>query len=603
MKRLNTLIISSPQIRICGVLIIILLLFSACGKKEVTTVKPTELQKLRTRMSAGIHAGLNAKLGIFYIGNELVERWIAYHKEPKGISTVKFVDYRAAKDYVSEPSGEFHFRIGNVIFSGNNGKLSYLSHKVQNIPYGVKRLSIILQYKDTPERVTFLVSVNYEIYPRCSAIRKWLEFENKSGSPLIIEDLQVEKIALTKTGEFYGYNPERNLSLPFSGGANEPIVCSFQSEKGEGFILGNEAPGLLKYYSLYEAENTISIGLPPKGDKWATEIRIPAGESASTPKTFILLFKGDDINTAFKSELGKFIQQYTKVSVTEREGRLQDVAPTSRYVYFMDMSADSKETEKTPGEEVKLVCVDYDFQKPIPEDYRVKDKTEEEQRAFRLSAKRIETNADDSLRTEEEKSETNGNKEIIEQLIFLRDSLRKAKMKFGIRVNLATVGEDSEIANNLAWAVKKSDGTYWSTEVKGERAKIFCLASEYGDYVTSKLDEVVGGLGVDYIIFDMCAVGSAEESAYGCSAYGHKHFTRAESLWMLYKRIFEIADFLHQQYPNLVICATPTFYGAQIPDIVLLGHFDQFLLNPGEINDLMDFLPNETILVDWKMDN
>lgn len=565
-----------------NILIITLLLFLACGgKKEISTVKPLELQKLRKSMSAGIHAGLNAKLGIFYIGNELVERWIAYHQETKGIATVKFIDYRAAKDYVSEPSNEFHFRIGNVVFSGKNGKLTYLSHQVENISYGIKRLSIILQYKNTPERITFLVRVNYEIYPRCSAIRKWLEFENKSDSPLIIEDLRVEEIALVKTGKVYDHNLARHLPLPFSGGADEPIILSCQSESGEGFILGNEAPGLLKHYSLYETENTVSIGLPPKGDKWATEIRIPAGESASTPKTFILLFKDDDIRKALKNELGKFIRLYSQVAVKEKE--------TSQYVYFMDMRPDSKESEKTLGEEVKLVCVNYDFQEPLPEDYQAKEANEGEQIA----------NADNPAHTDEEKSETNKTKEIIEQLIFLRESLREAKMKFGIRVNLANVGEDSEVADNLAWRFKKSDGTYWRTEVKGEKTRFFCLASAYRDYVTSKLDEVIGGLGVDYIIFDMPAVGSAEEAAYGCSAYGHKHFTRAESLWLLYEGIFEIVDFLHQQYPNLVICATSTFYGTKLPDIALIKHFDQFLLSLNEENYLPDFLPQKTILLDW----
>jgi len=569
-----------------NILIIILLSFSACGKKEISTVKPIELQKLRASMSAGIRAGLNAKLGIFYIGNELVERWISYQKETKGISTVKFIDHRAAKDQISEPSDEFHFRIGNVVFSGNNGKLTYSSHKVKNIPYGIKRLSITLQYENIPEHANFLVTVNYEIYPGYTAIRKWLEFENKSDSPLIIEDLQVEKIALRKIGKVYGYNLERELSVPFSGGADEPIVFSFQSESGEGFILGNEAPGVLKYYSLYESENTISIGLPPKGDKWAAEIRIPAGASASTPGTFILLFKEDDIRKALKNELGKFVQQYSRVSVKERE--------TSQYVYFMDMSPDAKEPEKTPGEEVKLVCVDYDFQLPLPEDIQPQDTTAQ----YTIEEKQ-ESNVDNSSRSKEENPETNATKDIIEQLIFLRESLREAKMKFGIRVNLATVGEDSEVVDNIAWAFKKSDGTYWSTEIKGERAKIFCLASDYSNYVTGKLDEVIGGLGVDYVIFDMGAVGSAEESAYGCSAHGHKHFTRAESLWMLYKRISEIVDFLHQQYPNLVICASPTFYGAQLPDIALIGHFDQFLLNPDEVNNLANFLPKKTILVDW----
>ena len=231
-------------------------------------------------------------------------------------------------------------------------------------------------------------------------------------------------------------------------------------------------------------------------------------------------------------------------------------------------------------------------------------------------------------------------------------SLHDANMKFGIYVDLTTVKTESQISKHSEWTFKRADGKDWTVEGQGgkrargqevmpersepqgeavgersepkaegvgersEQAKIFCIASNYGVYAAQaladlieNLDETVGYKGarpsvvLDYIILDMPTIGSAEQSVYGCAAYGHGHYSRPESLWKIYESIFEIADFLHQKFPDLVICISPKTYGTKIPDFALLSHLDQFLVFSGEghpkVSDLTNFLPRNLLLEVW----
>ena len=586
-------------------LITLIILFASCGSKSkdsLTALTQEEIRKLHGFKPVGVYAGLNANLGLFYIGNGLVERMIMLDKDSKGISTIGYINRTSELDYIAAPSDEFQFQIGNVLFSGKNGQLTYLSHEIINLPEGVKRLKIVLQHKDNGERVLLKVHVNYEIYPNNAIIRKWLEFENLSDSAIIVENLQIERLNwLEKTQnelKLYGYSLAQNYAVPFSGGADEPIILGFLNERvenpdeigGEGFVFGNEAPGILKYFDLYTLENIVSIGLPPKEDNWATEIRVPVGETFVSPKTFIMLFTGNNLQKALKNGLGRFINQYFNVSAKMRE--------LSHYVYLMDMDSETKAPKEKPGEEVKLVCIKYDWQRLL------------------MDTTDTDEVKNDSSTGEETKPQYFLAKDNFPMLMEFSRSLHDAKMEFGIYVNLTAVNIESKISSHSEWAFKRTDGKDWTVDLNGEQLKIFCIASDYGVYVTQalanlieSLDEAVGYQGdrpsvvLDYIILDMPTIGSEEQSIYGCAGYGHGHYTKRESLWKIYESIFEIVDFLHQKFPDLVICISPETYGTQIPDFALLSHIDQFLVFSGEgkpkVSNLTNFLPRDVLLEVW----
>jgi len=597
--------------------IISIILCASCGgsKDSLKSLTAEEFQKLHGFKPIGVYSGFNANLGLFYIGNELVERLIMLDKDTKGIFTIGYINRISELDYIAAPSDEFQFQIGEVLFSGRNGQLTYLSHEINNLPGGVRQLKIVLQHKNDEERVLLKVHVNYEIYPNNAIIKKWLELENLSDSAIIVENLQIERLSWIGKNQndlkLYGYSLTQNYAVPFSGGADDPIILGYLNEHEEGFILGNEAPGVFKHFDLYTLGNTVSIGLPPQNYSWASEIRVPVGETFATPKTFIMLFTGNDLQKALKDRLGHFVNQYFNISANWRE--------TSQYVYLMDVRPESEAPKEKPGEEVKLVCIDYDWQQALME-MQDADEDKNESSAEEENSPSFHRNSALAMKTNSEYSLTKYNFPL---LMELSRSLHDAKMKFGLRVNLTAVKMESLISRHPEWIFKRIDGKDWIVEwnneantEQSENARVFCISSNYGVYsaqimadLIEILDEAVGYRGdrpsvvLNYIILDMPTIGSEEQRIYGCAGYGHGHYTRGESLWKIYESIFDIADFLHQKFPDLVICISPQTYGTKVPDFALLSHIDQFLIFSGEdnpkVSELDNFLPRDVLLEVW----
>nr|MBC8457392.1 hypothetical protein [Deltaproteobacteria bacterium] len=167
--------------------IILIILLVGCGgsTKTKTSLTPEEYRKLREFKPVGLYAGFNAEKGVYYIGNELVERHILFDIDNEGISTVAFINKRAQSNYITAPSDEFQFDIGSVRFSGHNGQLKYFSHDITKLPGGIRQLNIVLQYKDSEGHALLNTHVKYEVYPNQAVIRKWLEFENLSDAAIV----------------------------------------------------------------------------------------------------------------------------------------------------------------------------------------------------------------------------------------------------------------------------------------------------------------------------------------------------------------------------------------------------------------------------------
>ena len=61
----------------------------------------------------------------------------------------------------------------------------------------------------------------------------------------------------------------------------------------EGYIVGNEAPGVTKYSDLYSDGNLVSIGMKPSSQQYATEIQLAPDEEFIAPAVFLLFFIGE----------------------------------------------------------------------------------------------------------------------------------------------------------------------------------------------------------------------------------------------------------------------------------------------------------------------
>jgi len=100
--------------------------------------------------------------------------------------------------------------------------------------------------------------------------------------------------------------------------------------------------------------------------------------------------------------------------------------------------------------------------------------------------------------------------------------------------------------------------------------------SDYGYYLTQAVKTLLEETAADLLILDRPILGSPPNLLKGCDALGHQHYTRAESIGVIYRWLFQFADHLRREYPALQLGITASAYGVEQPDAACLAHFDLF---------------------------
>ena len=77
------------------------------------------------------YAGFETKNHRLYFGNRFIERHILLNKDAKPVQTIRYRHKPSGRNYVSLPSEEFRFRVGEINFSGDSEWLSYDSYRIK----------------------------------------------------------------------------------------------------------------------------------------------------------------------------------------------------------------------------------------------------------------------------------------------------------------------------------------------------------------------------------------------------------------------------------------------------------------------------------------
>ncbi len=293
-------------------------LFSGCGHKvkQEITVPKIEIQPIQS-----LYISYDSRNSTFRIGNELIERRVFLDTKANRVFTNAFINKLSMQNYIKSPDKEFSFRMNGVEFNGINGNLEFLNYKINS--YGdLKNLEINTRTKSD---TSLNVRIIYEIYSHKPVIRKWIEFENTSGTDIVLDSIIVESLSImpgseydleiyslesknpTWTKEFNSAILKSDDQIPY------PILIAlspavFNSRLNEGIFFGNEFPGILKFCDIYSTGKTISLGMKPFAQSYSAEIQLSPQEKLIIPPTFIFLFKGD-LQSAEK-ELSNFIREY-----------------------------------------------------------------------------------------------------------------------------------------------------------------------------------------------------------------------------------------------------------------------------------------------------
>jgi alpha-galactosidase len=171
------------------------------------------------------------------------------------------------------------------------------------------------------------------------------------------------------------------------------------------------------------------------------------------------------------------------------------------------------------------------------------------------------------------------------------EEIRKLGLKTGLWISVGSATKASQaLKNNPEWAVRDDNGDLINLHSPdSERDQwTMCFGTEWKEYIKNKILNLVRELNLSYVKLDLSVVTSAystEINKAGCSAKDHPfHKDREESLIVIYERLFELFDELHQEAPDLYIdCTFETAGKLQLIDYAFCQHAEgNWLTNIGE---------------------
>ena len=377
-------------------------------------------------------------------------------------------------------------------------------------------------------------------------VRKWLTIQNLTDSAFFVGDLTIESLPLfaRRRDSLQIWRcgisgaAEGPLTTPWEGGTSEAFILVGDAHVDGGVMLGNESAGLLKYYAVYSDRETVSVGLRSMPAINRTEIRVPPGQSVDSPKVWTMLVEGglqSTIDRINQNALA-YIPLYSE-SAGLQPPEIHWITPKPEW----EMSIESMR----PGD---LIVLDYDWNM-----------------ADLQTAKRIS------------------------------QRVHEGGGKFGIRLPIAEI--PAAVLDRPEWRLAPAPVVQWKAvpgrsgaEQEEEQAKeqtqqstsykevpeVYCVLSDYGYYLTQAVRALLEETAADTLILDRPILGAEGSLLKGCNALGHQHYTRAESIGVMYQWLFEFADHLHQEYPALQLGITASAYGVEQPDTACLTHFNLF---------------------------
>ncbi len=518
------------------------------SNRDQGTVSIADLRaQLQPLKKMGVYAGFDLKAGILYMANDSIERWLRLNQEGHTVQTIRYAGKPSGQNYINRPSEEFRFRIGEIVFSGDSNLLTYNDYRIVQKVGGSKRVTVQFTYtSDGETQPAFYLWVHYEIYPDLPVIRKWLTIQNLTDSAFFVEDIVIESLPLFVEqadslqiwwGGISGIADEP-LPTPWEGSTSDAFILVGDTSIDGSVVLGNESAGLLKYYAVYSDRGAVSIGLRPTTAINGTEIRVPPGQSVNSSKIWTMLVEGD-----LQAAIEKINQNgLAYVPPYSKDARLQ--IPEIRWIALEDEWEMSIESIR-PGD---WIALDYDWD--------------------------------------------------IEDLQTVKQISKRAHEgggKFGIRLPIAEI--HTSVLDRPEWqlapvpvfkwqAVLKShdaDGEEEQDEREAQQSAtyeaapvVYCVLSDYGYYLTQAVKTLLEETAADLLILDRPILGAPGSLLKGCDALGHQHYTRAESISVIYRWLFQFAAHLRREYPALQLGITASAYGVEQPDAACLVHFDLF---------------------------
>jgi alpha-galactosidase len=480
--------------------------------------------------------------------NRFLER--KFVSEAGSFYTSSFKNLSSGKDYSRKGSEEFSFAINGkeVSGAGDNAGFELVKKELSRPADGIQTLAVTLEGKASAKTGGIEVKLLYELYDELPVVRKHLWITNHSLFPIAISNLDVERLNLEpitqqQTDLYTNYGTHLDWR-PYKGTHHDAAILVYHTYAKEGFILGNEAPSVLKRTEVFTHLNQVSVGMGKIDDHYPFKKRIEPGETFSSPGAFICMVKEQKWEDAFEGYFADFIRTRLGVKLFEKKQ-----VPFAFYNTWRPFGSNINSelmfqlADGLEGTGIDLFIMDDGWQANFGD-------WEASPQKFPQGLKPV------------------------------CDYIRKKGMKPGLWISLATASEDSKVyKEHPEWAVLDKDGKPAYLHDHAKKRFTMSMGSGYYDYILNKIKSLVKENELAYIKIDLAFINSAyvldyeRKGDYGSN--GKIYRDRESSYYANYERTLKLFDELHATCPELLIDCTYEVWGEYyVNDFALIEHAD-----------------------------
>ena len=117
----------------------------------------------------------------------------------------------------------------------------------------------------------------------------------------------------------HDYGRRRSIG-PYDGNMQDALITVHDSDRRQGIVIGNEAPGVVKHTSVFWDERSICVGLTHKDARYPFRKYIASGETFTTPQVFTMVYNNhQDPDEIFNTALPEFIREHMGIRLSQLE--------------------------------------------------------------------------------------------------------------------------------------------------------------------------------------------------------------------------------------------------------------------------------------------
>jgi len=392
------------------------------------------------------------------------------------------------------------------------------------------------------------VELEYLLYPDLPLVRKRLQIVNEGSRPVCLESVDVEVLQprwnFIHSPAFVNNGRYRHLG-PYVGDANDSVVLLRDERSHCGFVLGNEAPAVLKRTAVYAPDwMAFSVGLSHADQASPFRKWLQPGERWASPWTFVALYHDDDPAAPLSTTVATYTRKYlgARVNALPRP-------PGLIYNTWIPFRTQVNEALVLELADAAAACGADTFVLDDGWANNMGDWTVDR------------TKFPHGL-----------------EPVFAR--VKALGLKPGLWFTFTTVSRDSDVFRaHPEWLVHGPGGKPVDLASQSTEKKLasVCLASAgWRHHIRDKILALVRAHGLEYVKLDFSMATTAyrfDPAITGCYASGHEHRDRAESFAAIFRGAWELFDELHAAAPGLFIdCTFEAMGGMQLTDLALVQH-------------------------------